>query len=41
MSNKPMSDEVVSETRGDDEGGKFVGPMVPEHGEWTGAEVTE
>ena len=38
MSNKPMSDEVVSETRGDDEGGKFVGPMVPEHGERTGAE---
>jgi hypothetical protein len=38
MSNKPMSDEVVSGTHGGHEGGKFVGPMVPQHGERTGAE---
>ena len=38
MLNKPMSNEVVSETHGGDEGGKFVGPIAPEHGEWTGAE---
>jgi len=38
MSNKLMSNEVVSETHGGDKGGKFVGPIAPEHGR---REVTE